>query len=74
MGGVYELDFGLNLGKPVAVRRPKFYPVEGLAYLLPRKVNKEGNGEVVLVICLSHEDIARLRECEEWNRFAVFIG
>ncbi|KAG6904968.1 hypothetical protein DXG01_005908 [Tephrocybe rancida] len=32
----YELDFGLNLGTPEAVRRPCFDLVESLVYLLPR--------------------------------------
>jgi len=71
MDGVYELEFGLGMGKPVAVRRPRFEPVEGLAYLLPRDGDK---GDVVLVTCLKEDELEKLRGREEWNRFATFIG
>ncbi|KAG6913564.1 hypothetical protein DXG01_005883 [Tephrocybe rancida] len=67
---LYELDFGLNLGTPEAVRRPCFDPVESLVYLLPR--TKEG--EVVAAICLREGDLERLRKDEEFGRFGAWIG
>ncbi|KAG6913957.1 hypothetical protein DXG01_003293, partial [Tephrocybe rancida] len=66
----YELDFGLNLGTPEAVRRPCFDPVESLVYLLPRT----RDGEVVAAICLRKGDLERLRGDEEFSRFGTWIG
>ncbi|KAF8348574.1 transferase family-domain-containing protein [Amanita rubescens] len=66
----YELDFNLGLGKPEAVRRPKFVPVESLLYLMP----KAPDGEIAVAICLRDEDMERLRADEEFGRYARYIG
>jgi trichothecene 3-O-acetyltransferase len=63
----YNLDFGLGLGLPDAVRRPEFTtPFSSLMYLLP-KDREEG---VVLMICLRNDDMEKLRLDEEWQKFA----
>lgn len=66
----YELDFGLGLGKPEAVRRPQFVPVESLLYLMPKKED----GEISVAICLRDEDMERLKEDGEITTYATFIG
>ncbi|KAK1569851.1 trichothecene 3-O-acetyltransferase [Colletotrichum navitas] len=67
---LYEQDFGLGLGKPESVRRPRFTPVESLAYLLP----KSREGSIALAICLRDEDMNKLEEDEEWMKYAKYIG
>lgn len=52
----YSLDFGLGLGKPESVRRPQFVPVEGLLYLMPKRLD----GEIAVAVCLRKEDLDRL--------------
>ncbi|KAK9327475.1 transferase family-domain-containing protein [Lipomyces starkeyi] len=66
----YELDINLGLGKPEAVRRPRFVPVESLMYLMP----KAPDGEIALGICLRDEDMERLRADEEFATYATYIG
>ena len=66
----YDLDFNLGLGTPEAVRRPRFDPVEGLIYLMPRR----RDGEIVVGICLRNEDLDRLKADEEFAKFATFVG
>lgn len=66
----YELDFNLGLGKPEAVRRPSFTPVESLLYLMP----KSPNGDLVAQICLRDEDWQRLRTDEEFMKYTTYIG
>ncbi|KAL1988700.1 hypothetical protein VTN96DRAFT_8400 [Rasamsonia emersonii] len=66
----YELDFNLGLGKPEAVRRPQFDPVESLIYLIPRTLD----GEIAVAICLRDEDMERLRADEEFAKYARYIG
>lgn len=66
----YELDFNLGLGKPEAVRRPQFVPVESLLYLMPKALD----GEIAVGICLRDEDMERLRADEEFGRYATYIG
>lgn len=65
-----ELDFGLGLGPPEAVRRPRFDPVESLIYLLP----KARHGEIAVAMCLREEDMERLKGDEEWKRWARYVG
>lgn len=48
----YDLGLNLGLGKPEAVRRPSFTPVEGLGYLMPRSAA----GEMPIGLCLRDED------------------
>ena len=66
----YNLDFGLGLGNPEAVRRPRFAPFESLIYLLP----KSASGEICVAMCLRDEDWARLRADDEFVRYASYIG
>ena len=66
----YELDFGLGLGKPEAVRRPRFDPVESLLYLMP----KSPDGEIAVAICLRDEDMERLKLDGEFSRYGRYIG
>ncbi|SPO06494.1 uncharacterized protein DNG_09184 [Cephalotrichum gorgonifer] len=54
---LYNMDFGLGLGKPAAVRRPRFDMVESLMYIMPRRPD----GELVVAMCLRLEDMARLK-------------
>lgn len=66
----YGLDFNLGLGKPEAVRRPRFNPVESLIFLMPRTLD----GEIAAAICLRDEDMERLRVDEEFNKYGRYIG
>lgn len=66
----YELDFGLGLGKPEAVRRPQFEPVESLIYLMPKRLD----GEIAVGICLRDEDMRRLRADEEFAEYGRYVG
>ncbi|KAJ5864488.1 Transferase [Penicillium soppii] len=66
----YELDFGLGLGKPEAVRRPHFTPFEGLGYLMPRSPA----GELQAAICLRDEDWDGFKADEEFTKYATHIG
>lgn len=66
----YELDFDLGLGKPESVRRPKFFPVESLIYILPKRLD----GELVVAVCLRDEDMERLRVDEEFAKYGKYIG
>jgi len=66
----YELDFNLGLGKPEAVRRPQFEPVESLIYLMPRTLD----GEIAVAICSRDGDMERLRADEEFAKYGRYIG
>ncbi|KAG0348956.1 hypothetical protein BG005_011235 [Podila minutissima] len=66
----WGLDFNMGLGKPEAVRRPKFSPFASLMYLMP----KAPNGEVLAAICLTDEDMDRLKADKEFIKFGRFIG
>ncbi|KAK8092603.1 hypothetical protein PG999_014802 [Apiospora kogelbergensis] len=68
--GAYGLDFGLGLGLPEAVRRPRFDGFQGLVYLLP----KRPDGEVGVAVCLSGEDLQRLKDDGEFTRLATVVG
>lgn len=65
----YSLDFGLDLGKPVSVRRPQFVPYEGLLYLLPIRPD----GEITAAVCLRDEDLNRLLHDETFSTYASYI-
>ena len=66
----YDLDFNLGLGKPEAVRRPAFTPVESLFYLMP----KTPDGEIAALLCLREEDLEKLKTDVEFMRYAAYIG
>lgn len=66
----YDHDFNLGLGKPEAVRRPRFIPVESLLYFMPRSPQ----GEMAVAMCLRDEDWSHLRADEEFLRYATYIG
>lgn len=68
--GCYGVDFGLGLGMPVSVRRPRFAPVEGLLYLLPMRPD----GEVTVAVCLSDGDLTALVGDSVFARYAGYIG
>ncbi|KAL9048703.1 MAG: hypothetical protein Q9162_007586 [Coniocarpon cinnabarinum] len=67
---IHELDFGPGLGKPEAVRRPRFEAFEGLVYFLP----KTADGEVAILLCLRDEDLQHLRKDNQWREYAREIG
>ncbi|KAG8420769.1 hypothetical protein J3458_002697 [Metarhizium acridum] len=67
---LYDLDFNLGLGRPEAVRRPRFFPVESLMYIMP----KSPRGDMAVAMCIRDEDWQRLKEDEEWGKFVEFIG
>ncbi|KAI8954374.1 putative trichothecene 3-O-acetyltransferase [Xylaria longipes] len=66
----YQLDFGLGLGKPQAVRRPQFDSLPGLAYFMP----KSPAGDIGVAICLSADDAKLLRADSEFIKHATYIG
>lgn len=66
----YDYDFNLGLGRPEAVRRPKFPSFECLVYLMPRCPS----GELSVQICLRDEDWDCLMADEEFARYAKYIG
>ena len=68
--GCWSMDFSMGLGKPVAVRRPKFLPYASLMYLMP----KAPNGEVSAAICLIDEDMDRLKADKEFLKYSRYIG
>lgn len=65
----YDLDFGFGVGRPRAVRRPQFTPLEGLMYLMP----KRGDGEIALALCLKEEDMDRLKSDEEFTSYGKYV-
>ncbi|KAI1389675.1 trichothecene 3-O-acetyltransferase [Hypoxylon trugodes] len=70
--GCYGLDFGLGLGKPESVRRPRLMPLalDSLVYLLP----KAPSGEIVIAICLRDEDMTKLKADETFAKYGRFGG
>ena len=66
----YNLDFNLGLGKPVAVRRPRFTPVESLVYFMPKSLD----GEIVVALGLREEDMNRLKVDTTFTKWARYIG
>jgi hypothetical protein len=70
----YDLDFGFGfrIGKPEAVRRPRFAEGarEGLVYFLPTTLE----GEIAVGLCLRDDDLLRLRGDKEFVKFGTYIG
>ncbi|KAK6512624.1 hypothetical protein TWF481_001506 [Arthrobotrys musiformis] len=65
----YDLDFGFGIGKPRAVRRPQFTPLESLMYLMP----KRGDGEIALALCLREDDMERLKSDPEFSKYGKYV-
>jgi hypothetical protein len=66
----WQLDFGLSLGKPVSVRRPRLITYESLLYLMP----KDRDGGIAVAVCLREEDMGRLRDDGEVKEFGRYVG
>ncbi|KAI1746515.1 putative trichothecene 3-O-acetyltransferase [Xylaria castorea] len=66
----YQLDFGLGLGRPQAVRRPQFDSLPGLVYFMP----KSPDGAIGVAICLGADDAETLRADSEFMKHATYIG
>lgn len=67
---LYDLDFNLGLGKPDVVRRPRFFPVESLMYIMSRSLN----GDLAVALCLRNEDWEHLNIDKDWQKYAVYVG
>jgi trichothecene 3-O-acetyltransferase len=65
----YSCDFALGLGMPESVRRPLFEAVNSLLYAMP----KRPDGEVSVAISLREDDMSRLKNDAEMQKFAVYI-
>lgn len=70
---LYDLDFGLDLGLPLAVRRPAFIPVESLMYIMPKSSSSSSDGAIV-GMCLREQDWTKLGHDAEWMRYVSYIG
>jgi hypothetical protein len=68
--GGCDLEFNMGLGKPLAVRRPRFQGVEGLVFVMPMTLD----GDIAVAVALQLEDMARLRADAEFGRYAEYIG
>jgi hypothetical protein len=58
------------MGKPEAVRRPRFHPVEGLTFLMPNTADRG----LAVAVCLRNEDLERLREDKEFIKYGTYVG
>lgn len=67
---LHDCDFDMGLGGPIAARRPLCPPVEGLGFFNPRSLD----GEIVVTLCLSVEDMEILKRDEDFTKFAKLIG
>lgn len=65
-----QLDFGMGLGMPLAVRRPAFTPVESLMYIMP----KSPSHGAVVGMCLREEDWTQLEQDSGWIEHAMYLG
>ncbi|KAJ0119643.1 trichothecene 3-o-acetyltransferase [Diaporthe amygdali] len=69
--GLNHLDFGDVLGgRPVFSKRPRFAPIEGLLYFMPKTID----GDVDVAVCLRVEDIQTLRNDEEFLKYGSYVG
>ena len=66
----YELDFNLGFDKPIAVRRPRMLPMEGMMFLMPKTLD----GDIALGLCLRDEDLERLRADERFMHHVTHVG
>lgn len=65
----YEDDYGLGLGPPINVLRPRFVPVEGLVYFMPKQHDGMAVG-----LCLRDEDMVRIIADGDFIKWANFCG
>ena len=66
----YNMDFGLGV-KPTCVKRPRFNPIPGLVFMMP----KRGDGEISVAIALHDKDMENLNDPEgEWRKYATYVG
>lgn len=65
----YKLDFGLGLGLPHAVRRPRFESFQGLVYLMPKAMA----GDIGVAICLNARDMVNLKADAEFTKYTKSI-
>lgn len=69
--GLNEIDFGDALGgKPLFTKRPRFAPIEGLLYLMPRTAD----GDVDVAACLRSDDLETLKKDEEFLKYGSYVG
>lgn len=69
--GLNEIDFGSVLGgKPVFTKRPRFAPIEGLLYFMPRTAD----GDVEVAACLRSDDIQTVKNDEEFLKYGSYVG
>jgi hypothetical protein len=66
----YRLDFGLGLGLPHAVRRPRFESFQGLVYLMPKAMT----GDIGVAICLNARDMDDLKVDAEFTKYTKNIA
>ncbi|KAM0469339.1 hypothetical protein ACHAPX_010550 [Trichoderma viride] len=66
----YKLDFGLGLGLPHAVRRPRFESFQGLVYLMPKAMT----GDIGVAICLNASDMDGLKADAEFTKYTKSIA
>ncbi|KAF2246452.1 hypothetical protein BU26DRAFT_520923 [Trematosphaeria pertusa] len=64
--GLYDCDFGDAVGKPELVRLPCL-PVDGLAMILPKRMNSIGEETLEVMVVLRTDDMDRLSESETWR-------
>ena len=65
---IYNVNFG-KLGKPALFRRPNFIPRTTTAAMLPKTLD----GDTDFLVCLSEEDLEKLKADVEWNTYAELI-
>ncbi|UKZ67822.1 uncharacterized protein TrAtP1_008981 [Trichoderma atroviride] len=61
---VYSKEFGKVLGKPALVRRPRFDPLKGVVYFLPKNLD----GDIDVITCLTQEDLEGLVSDVEFKK------
>lgn len=66
----FDLDFGMGLGNPVAVRRPQFVTLEGLIYFMPKALD----GSVIVGLCLRNDDFDKIMLDDYFMRYCKVIG
>ncbi|KAI3394113.1 hypothetical protein diail_3237 [Diaporthe ilicicola] len=69
--GLNQIDFGDVLGgKPLFSKRPRFAPIEGLLYFMPRTTD----GDVDVACCLRTDDIETLKRDAEFLKYGRYVG